>query len=755
MTRFRFVEDEAAQFPVSLLCRVVGCTRQGFYAWRREPPSARELADRELDERIREIYAETEEIYRRAADLLRAEASATGITVGRKRVARLMRQLGLRGADGRRRGGPTHDDPRSRRGRRRRTSSTATFARAEPNRLWVCDLKYVQTGQGFLFLAAVQDVFSRRIIGWSMRDDLKAELVLDALGMAVSPRGDAAGVVAHSDHGSQYTSLVYGSLRQAVRDRPLDGLDRRPLGQRRSPRRSSPASRKNSSAANDSQTREQARMQDLLVHRMLLQPPPQALQPRHAQPDRLRTTTPTGGHRGLDPRCQRKRVNSNNRLTETTNGITTITSSYNAADQLTSSTDGTTTTNYTYDANGNQATAGAATYTYDLSNHQTSATTSGVTSTYAYDGAGNRTQSTTPSGADIRYSWDPLAETGIPEIALERDTSGNLIRRYLTTPIGATSMTTSAGAFYYQHDPRGDITDVTNSTGTAQLYYDYDPSGTTRAAGSLVGSPPENRLQFDGQYNDPETGLYDLRARMYTPTTGLFGAVDPLQPTLGEAAFGTYGYTAGMPLRFEDPAGKSLISFPRVCFGSFCSTEDFGDPRDAAYSGADSVGSAATLGGLFGRWKTNHLASDEGDRLGVGPNRNTLMYRAGPVVATAVMTVAPGAGELRLADCVTSAGELATEGIYIIRGADSTYVGQSGDIATRLAQHLRSGLYTAEEINAAERVEVLGGKTAREVAEQKKIDDLREAGETLLNERNPIGQRRIHLMGPGYTRFGR
>jgi putative transposase len=87
------------------------------------------------------------------------------------------------------------------------------FAKAEPNRRWVCDLRYVQTGQGFLFLAAVQDVFSRRIIGWSMRDDLKSELVLDALGMAVTARGgDAAGVVAHSDHGSQqYTSLVSGA----------------------------------------------------------------------------------------------------------------------------------------------------------------------------------------------------------------------------------------------------------------------------------------------------------------------------------------------------------------------------------------------------------------------------------------------------------------------------------------------------------------------------------------------------------------
>lgn len=204
MTRFRFVEAEAAQFPVSLLCRVVGVTRQGYYAWKRRPPSARELADRELSERIREIYAETEEIY--GAPRIHSELKlGDGIRIGKKRVARLMRQLSIRGADGCRGGvRTTVRDPK-------RDSAPdlvdRDFARAEPNRLWVCDLKYIQTGQGFLFLAAVQDVFSRRIIGWSMRDDLKAELVLDALGMAVTARGgDAAGVVAHSDHGSQYTS---------------------------------------------------------------------------------------------------------------------------------------------------------------------------------------------------------------------------------------------------------------------------------------------------------------------------------------------------------------------------------------------------------------------------------------------------------------------------------------------------------------------------------------------------------------------
>jgi putative transposase len=209
VTRFRFVEAEAAQFPVSLLCRVVGVTRQGFYAWKRRSPSDRELADRELGERIKQIHSASEEIY--GAPRIYSELKlGDGIRVGKKRVARLMRQLGIRGADGKRGGyRTTTRDPQ-------RSSAPdlvdRDFARAEPNRLWVCDLKYIQTGQGFLFLAVVQDVFSRRIIGWSMRDDLKADLVLDALGMAVSVRGgDAGGVIAHSDHGSQYTSLVYGT----------------------------------------------------------------------------------------------------------------------------------------------------------------------------------------------------------------------------------------------------------------------------------------------------------------------------------------------------------------------------------------------------------------------------------------------------------------------------------------------------------------------------------------------------------------
>jgi putative transposase len=304
VTRFRFVEVEAAQFPVSLLCKTVGVTRQGYYAWKRRPSSLRELADRELGERIKAIHAETEEIY--GAPRIHSELKLVdGIAVGKKRVARLMRQLGIRGADGRRGGlRTTLRDPK-------RASAPdlidRDFARAQPNRLWVCDLKYVQAGQGFLFLAAVQDVFSRRIIGWSMRNDLKSELVLDALGMAVTARGgDAAGVVAHSDHGSQYTSLVYGAYAKQ------SGIDLS-MGSIGDPWDNAVAESFFASLETPPRALPDARAgpaPDLLVHRVLLQPAPQALQPRHALTDRLRTTTPTGGHRGLTPRCQRKRVTS-------------------------------------------------------------------------------------------------------------------------------------------------------------------------------------------------------------------------------------------------------------------------------------------------------------------------------------------------------------------------------------------------------------------------------------------------------------
>jgi putative transposase len=206
---FRLIEAEKAEHAISRLCTVLGVTRAGYYAWRARQPSRRMLADRELSTLIGRVFADSLETY--GAPRIHAELrEAHGVRVGRKRVARLMRQLGLEGV--------------SRREKRRRTTIAdpaappapdlvgRRFAASGPNELWLADITYLPTHEGWLFLAVVLDAFSRRVVGWSMRDDLKAELVVDALAMAVTRRKPSAGVVHHSDRGSQYTSLAFGKM---------------------------------------------------------------------------------------------------------------------------------------------------------------------------------------------------------------------------------------------------------------------------------------------------------------------------------------------------------------------------------------------------------------------------------------------------------------------------------------------------------------------------------------------------------------
>jgi putative transposase len=198
--RFRLIEAERAQHAVSRLCAVLGVTRAGFYAWRRRPPSARELEDRELSGLIERAFRASRETY--GVPHIHAELRAEhGVRISRKRVARLMRRLGIEGV--------------SRRGKRPQTTRRAhepaaaedlvrrRFRAPGPDRLWVADITYVPTWEGYLFLAVVIDAWSRRLIGWSMRDDLRAELVLDALGMALTQRRPEAGLIHHSDRGSQ------------------------------------------------------------------------------------------------------------------------------------------------------------------------------------------------------------------------------------------------------------------------------------------------------------------------------------------------------------------------------------------------------------------------------------------------------------------------------------------------------------------------------------------------------------------------
>jgi putative transposase len=208
---FTFVEAEKAHFPVTTLCRVLGVSRSGYYAWRMRPPSARACADQALSRQIRTVHERSRGTY--GAPRIWADLRETGVVCSRKRVARLLRLSGLQGCH-RRKGPPSP---------RRTPGATPApdlvrrdFAAPAPDRLWVADITYVPTWAGFLYLAVVLDAHSRRIVGWAMADHLRSELVIDAVDMALWRRRPTQGVIHHSDQGSQYTSLAFGRrLREA------------------------------------------------------------------------------------------------------------------------------------------------------------------------------------------------------------------------------------------------------------------------------------------------------------------------------------------------------------------------------------------------------------------------------------------------------------------------------------------------------------------------------------------------------------
>jgi putative transposase len=204
---FQFIAAEAGHHPVALSCRVLGVSRAGFYAWRGRPPAARACAAAELTAVIHRLHAQSRGTY--GAPRLHADLQGEGRRHGRKRVARLMRQEGLAGCHRRR--------------RRPRTTVADPAASAAPNlvrrafdplapdRLWLADITYVPTGEGWLYLAAVLDAFSRKVVGWAMADHLRAELVLDALGMALRRRRPAAGLVHHSDSENREVGCCWAS----------------------------------------------------------------------------------------------------------------------------------------------------------------------------------------------------------------------------------------------------------------------------------------------------------------------------------------------------------------------------------------------------------------------------------------------------------------------------------------------------------------------------------------------------------------
>lgn len=202
MSRFHFIDQERASYPVNLLCRLLKVSRSGFYAWRGRPPAARQVADEVLTEQIRGFHAASRGTY--GAPRIHADLVDAGIRVGRKRVARLMRRAGLQGVHRRGWRHATRRDPDA---RPAPDLLDRDFTATAPDQKWVADVTYVPTVAGWLYLAVVVDVFSRRVVGWSMDTNRKTQLVVDALLMAVANRGGTvAGVIHHSDQGGEYTS---------------------------------------------------------------------------------------------------------------------------------------------------------------------------------------------------------------------------------------------------------------------------------------------------------------------------------------------------------------------------------------------------------------------------------------------------------------------------------------------------------------------------------------------------------------------
>ncbi len=199
--RYACIERRRHRYPIRMMCRLLNVSRSGYYAWRTRPESARVKRDRELIPQIKRIYAQSKGVY--GSPKIHAELIDEGYRVGRHKVAQLMRLERLRGCPKRRFRVTTQRDPAHAVAKNLLKQNFSTDA---PNQRWVADITYLSTHQGWLYLAVVMDLYSRRIVGWSMSRRMSRRLVIDALRMAVGARQPDRDLVHHSDRGGQYTS---------------------------------------------------------------------------------------------------------------------------------------------------------------------------------------------------------------------------------------------------------------------------------------------------------------------------------------------------------------------------------------------------------------------------------------------------------------------------------------------------------------------------------------------------------------------
>jgi putative transposase len=208
---FEFVAAEKAEHSIKTMCRVLEVSRSGFHAWQSRPPSARTVADAALTERIREIHARNRKVY--GAPRIWLDLREEGARIGRKRVERLMRQAGISGLVEKKYKKTTVRVPGV---RVAEDLLDRDFTATGPDQRWVADITYLRTWEGWLYLVAVQDLYSRRVVGWAMADHMRTELVVDALEMALARRRPSRGLIWHSDQGSQFVALDFGKKARAA-----------------------------------------------------------------------------------------------------------------------------------------------------------------------------------------------------------------------------------------------------------------------------------------------------------------------------------------------------------------------------------------------------------------------------------------------------------------------------------------------------------------------------------------------------------
>jgi putative transposase len=209
--RFRIIEDCRDEYPIRVLCDALGVSPSGYYAWRTRPERARKAANRQLLADIQRLHDQHRKRY--GAPRIHAALRAQGRTVSRGRVERLMHRHGIRAQRPRAYRVCTTDSNHALPVAPNRLDRD--FSPAAPNQVWLTDITYVPTDEGWLYLAVILDLFSRKAVGWAMRDHLRTELPLAALTMAVQRQRPAPGLLHHSDRGSQYASAEY---RKALKD---------------------------------------------------------------------------------------------------------------------------------------------------------------------------------------------------------------------------------------------------------------------------------------------------------------------------------------------------------------------------------------------------------------------------------------------------------------------------------------------------------------------------------------------------------